>query len=1073
MARLSRLRRPALLVAALAVLVTGLAVRPGTARTAKPVLHARHWIAITGKPLAATAGAMMFQKGGNAVDAACAMLGATSTMWDTLGWGGETQALIWNPKTKKVIGINALGVAPTGATPEFFHGKNMAYPPEYGPLAAVTPGTPGGLLVMLAEYGRLSLAEVLEPSIQMADGFAIEAQLTNRIEAEKKWIKEWPASRAVFLTHPDEPREAPRAGEVFRQSDLAATLRKLVEAERQALAQGKSRKEAILAAYDRFYKGDIAEELARGTQEQGGLITREDLAQWQVKIEEPVKTTYKGIDVYKLTVWTQGPAMLQALNILEPLDLRGMGLNSSRYIHTIYQAMNLAFADRDFYYGDPAFPPEEPVQGLLSKSYAETRRKLINPDRNDPAVKPGDPYPFEGAGKKNPYLALLEKWGTPAESKGWTQPHQSSLGFDESFRAGTTSIEAADAEGWVVSVTPSGGWVPAFIAGRTGIGLSQRMQSFVLEEGQNPFNVLVPGKRPRVTLTPTLAVKDNKPYLAFAVQGGDTQDQNLLQFFLNVVEFGMNVQEAAEGPNVNSYQMRSSFGDHEAQPGRITVHAGTPPWCAPSCRKWATRSRSKSAPPAPSTPSFSITRTAPCGAAPATTGRTTGSGGEKGGPEEQAPPAFSGPAKCSEELDEALHGFAHLHRRLAGEAQTEEAGLAGCEGSSRQQGDAAPAVAGGQVGEQGLFFGPVVRQHLAVGGGRQQRQKLRRELVRDRDRLCPPEEFAQVEPEELGAGGLRVEFDAGFPELARESSVGGVQPRLVDLHRLLGEASLLGCQQPPEREVLQGVERREPSRAGDPARRPWPGLVADGRMDTLIGRDHESCLESGKPEVLGEAPDDMDAVAVQGAVGSQLESTHELGAVAGGPQLRVAVELVRDDVCFGVLLQDQLIDLLEERLRIIVPCRVVRVGQDERKACLPAQLLASVLDRLHGSGDALDLHPATLLETPREPLPARCRNDRHIAGLEKRERQALERGGGSRDTGEVIGDQSVGVLHDALQQPGNPLAQLQVTEVRLRVLGVLEVEGARVSKGCPELIENQHVLGHVELVGSGQVAEER
>lgn len=566
-----------------AVVALALAVQPGAARTAKPVLHARHWLAITGKPLAATAGAMMFQKGGNAVDAACAMLAATSTMWDTLGWGGESQVLIWNPKTRKVIGINALGVAPTGATPEFFRGQGMAYPPEFGPLAAVTPGTPGGLLVMLAEYGRLSLADVLEPSIQMAEGFPIEAQLANRIEAEKKRIQEWPASKAVFLPHAGKDREAPTAGEIFRQTDLAATLRKLVEAERQALAAGKNRKEAIQAAYDRFYKGDIAQELVRGTQEQGGLITLQDLAGWKVKIEEPAKTEYKGIDVYKLTVWTQGPALLQALNILEPMDVKSMGLNSSRYIHTLYQAMNLAFADRDFYYGDPDFPPEEPVAGLLSKDYAAARRKQMNPERNDPAVKPGDPYPFQGG--KNPFLPLLEKWGTPEESKGWTQPHNAALSFDEGFRAGTTSIMAADQEGWVVSATPSGGWVPAFIAGKTGIGLSQRMQSFVLEEGQNPYNVLVPAKRPRVTLTPSLAVKDGKPWLAFAVQGGDTQDQNLLQFFLNVVEFGMNVQEAAEGPNITSYQMRSSFGEHESQPGRITVHASTPQYVRDELRR--------------------------------------------------------------------------------------------------------------------------------------------------------------------------------------------------------------------------------------------------------------------------------------------------------------------------------------------------------------------------------------------------------------------------------------------------------------------------------------------------------
>ena len=210
-------------------------------RTAKPVLHGRHWVAITGKPLAATAGAAIFHKGGNAVDAACAMLGATSTMYDVLSWGGETQALIYNPNTNKVIGINALGAAPTGATPELFKEKGMPYPPEYGPLAAVTPGTPGGLMVMLAEYGTLRLEDVLEPSIQMAEGYPMEKSTADRIEGDKEHIKEWPYSKAVFLTHLGEEREAPYPGEIFRQPDLAATLRKLVEAEQEALAAGKSR----------------------------------------------------------------------------------------------------------------------------------------------------------------------------------------------------------------------------------------------------------------------------------------------------------------------------------------------------------------------------------------------------------------------------------------------------------------------------------------------------------------------------------------------------------------------------------------------------------------------------------------------------------------------------------------------------------------------------------------------------------------------------------------------------------------------------------------------------------------
>ena len=345
-------------------------------KTQKPPLHGSHWMAITGKPLAATAGAKMFEKGGNAVDAACAMLAATSTMWDVLSWGGETQALIYNPKTGKIIAINGLGVAPTGATAEFFKSKGYKYPPEEGPLAAVTPGTPGALITMLAEFGTLSLADVLAPSIELADGYAIEAETADRIEAEKASLKQWPYAKAVMLPHAGAAREAPVAGEIFRQADLAATLRKLVEAEANALKAGKSRKEALQAAYDRFYRGDIGAEFVRGVQEQGGQITKDDLANWRVKIEEPRHTTYRGIDVYKLDRWTQGPAMLQALNILENFDLKSMGYNSASYIHTVYQAISLAMADRDFYYGDPAFPPEEPIEGLLSKDYAKQRAAL-------------------------------------------------------------------------------------------------------------------------------------------------------------------------------------------------------------------------------------------------------------------------------------------------------------------------------------------------------------------------------------------------------------------------------------------------------------------------------------------------------------------------------------------------------------------------------------------------------------------------------------------------------------------------------------------------------------------------
>jgi len=577
-------------------------------RTEKPPLHGQEWMAITGKPLGATAGAKMFERGGNAIDAACAMIAATATMWDTLHWGGETQALLWHPVEKRVIAINALGVAPTGATVEFFRSRGMAYPPEHGPLAAVTPGTPGGLLVMLAEYGKLSLAEVLAPAIVLADGYPIEAQTADAIERNKAKIKEWPDSARIMLPHASKPRapaaagrETPRAGEIFRQPELAATLRRLVEAEQRALKRGASRKQAIMAAYERFYRGDIAVEFAGAVQAAGGLITREDLSRWQVKIEASRSVTYRGVEVHKLDTWVQGPVMLQALNILEQFDLKSMGYNSARYLHTLYQAMNLSFADRDFYYGDPAFPPEEPISGLLSKDYARARAVLIG-EHNDPRMGPGDPYPFQGG--VNPHADLLRAWppapapASPAPAGTAPRPYTPSgvapptarLGHapptaraamaddHEAFYRGTTSVVAADKDGWLVAVTPSGGWVPAVIAGKTGIGLSQRLQSFVLDPRENPFNVLEPGKRPRATLTPALALREGKPWLAFAVQGGDSQDQNLLQFFLNRVEFGMTPQQAAEAANMNSFQLRDSFGDHASKPGRMLLDDEVPRW---------------------------------------------------------------------------------------------------------------------------------------------------------------------------------------------------------------------------------------------------------------------------------------------------------------------------------------------------------------------------------------------------------------------------------------------------------------------------------------------------------------
>ena len=461
---------------------------------------------------------------------------------------------------------------------------------------------------MLAEYGTMSLKQVLAPAMEMARGHAIDASVANSLERNKRRLEQWPYSKAVFLPHAGEKREAPEPGEVFVQKDLLATLTRMVEAEQDALKHHKTRKEAIYAAMDRFYKGDIAQEFVRGCQEQGGLITMEDMAAWKPIEEEPLETNYKGVEVYKLRQWTQGPTLLQALNILENFDLKAMGYNSTNYINTVYQAMSLAFADRDFYYGDPYVSTGQPMKGLLSKEYAKQRAALIDPDHANPRVLPGDPYPFEG--RTNPFADLLKQrekeFGMPmrggggAPSTGGAMNATSSIdsmAFDHAVAGGpvnedlyhdrlwrgTTSIEAADKDGWVISVTPSGGWPPSVIAGHTGVGMSQRMQSFVLDSVLDPFNVVAPHKRPRVTLSPSLALKDGKPYLCFSVQGGDTQDQNLLQFLLNTVDFGMTVQEATEAPNINTDQLWLSLGgermdDRRPRPSRILLNSETPPY---------------------------------------------------------------------------------------------------------------------------------------------------------------------------------------------------------------------------------------------------------------------------------------------------------------------------------------------------------------------------------------------------------------------------------------------------------------------------------------------------------------
>ena len=418
------------------------------------------------------------------------------------------------------------------------------------------------------------------------------------------------------------------------QRDLAATLRKLVEAERQALKAGKSRKEAIYAAYDRFYKGDIAQELVRGVQEEGGLITLGDLANWKVKIEEPLSTDYKGITVYKLPFWQQGPAMLQALNILENVDLKAMGYNSPAYIHTLYQAMNLAFADRDFYYGDPAFPPDEPVKGLLSKDYAKARlRARSTGTRNDPTVKPGDPYPFQGG--TNPFADLLARWTSAGARHAAAERRPTSARssmrhrlrvrravlrrhhLDRGRRRGGLGRvghaerrlgAGGDRGAHRRRTEPAGAELRDPAGGRT----LQRDRAGQAAPGDAHADAGAQGRRARTSPS--------------RCRAATSQDQNLLQFFLDIVEFGMTPQQAVEAPNINSYQMRSSFGDARVAAGADAGRADHARQRARrAARRWATPSRLRAADlGADQRDPLRPRSTGRCGARRAITARTTG-----------------------------------------------------------------------------------------------------------------------------------------------------------------------------------------------------------------------------------------------------------------------------------------------------------------------------------------------------------------------------------------------------------------------------------------------------------------
>jgi gamma-glutamyltranspeptidase/glutathione hydrolase len=547
------------------------------AETFRPVVRGKRGVVAAGHPLSAEAGMRLLQQGGNAVDAGCAAILAASVIeFSHFSFGGEVPIIIKTANGKPAV-INGQGIAPRLATREFFlewakqnqNAKGLVYrgSPEYvsiseggsrpgvipssGILPATVPGVLDAVVTALDQFGTKSLAEVMQPAIELADGFSIDEMRVSYIERTRKIFEPWATSAKLFLPG----GRVPKVGEMFAQPDLARTLREIVRAEREASSQG--RHAALMAARDYFYKGPIARRISDFAEANGGLLRAADFAAFHAKVEEPVATTYRGYTIYKTGFWAQGPAMLEMLNLLEGYDLGAMKANSADYIHTLTEAMKLGFADRDRYYGDPDFV-KVPGRELLSKDYATARRRLIDPQHASMEQRPGDPTNFK-----------------PVED-GHAQPKLTGQSqVPEAERANdTTCVNVMDKDGNVFSATPSGAWLPAVIAGDTGVMMGQRMQSFLLEAGHP--NVLAPGKRPRITLTPTLVMKDGRPLLVLSTPGGDNQDQSLIQVLLNVIEFGMNVQEAVEAPRFQTLHLVSSFDDHRFNAGVLNLESRIP-----------------------------------------------------------------------------------------------------------------------------------------------------------------------------------------------------------------------------------------------------------------------------------------------------------------------------------------------------------------------------------------------------------------------------------------------------------------------------------------------------------------
>jgi gamma-glutamyltranspeptidase/glutathione hydrolase len=536
----------------------------------------------SGSEYADEAGMRIYFHGGTAVDAGvAAMFAASVSEFSHFGMGGEAPILI-RTKAGKIFAIAGVGPMPKLATAEFFlnhrpkpgeiltlePGGLKGIIPVAGILPALVPSMVDSGLVALRDFGTKSFAEVAQPAIDLADGMAIDETRSGAIARSRRFFDLWPDSKKTFL--PD--NRVPMPGEIFRQPNLARTLRSMVAAEKKALSEGASRTAAIDAVRDYFYRGEVAHRIDAFMRANDGLLRYEDMAAFKLQPEEAVSTTYHNYKVFKPGFWTQGPAMLETLNILEGYDLRAMGFNSAEYIHTLTEALKLAYADRDTYYGDPRFN-KIPADTLLSKAYAAERRKSIAQTASMDFV------PGTINGKRGRHPTEMDIARTKID--------------DELMASDTTCIDAIDKDGIVFSATPSGAWLPSVIAGDTGIPLTERAQQFILVPGSP--NELAGGKRPRVTLSPTIVTEEDKPLLALSTPGGDNQEQSLIQLLFNVIEFGMNAQAAVEAPRFQTRHLVSSFDNHAWNRGDLLLDERIPPTVASQlavrAHKVGTRSR--------------------------------------------------------------------------------------------------------------------------------------------------------------------------------------------------------------------------------------------------------------------------------------------------------------------------------------------------------------------------------------------------------------------------------------------------------------------------------------------------